>query len=82
MENNKEQIPHMNTSPDPLAPAENNSDINETDIDDLLHSKKEKATEENKQQDGDDAVHKNYKPAKDELHENDERDPDDLVHGK
>ncbi len=69
-------------STDPLAPAENNIDLpNEIDGDEAVHSIKQKPTEENKQQDGDDAVHKNYKPAPDSSHENDERDPDDAVHG-
>lgn len=71
----------MNT-PDPLAPAENNIDLpDEIDEDDAMHAKKEKASEENKQQDADDAVHKNYKPAPDSTHEDDELDPDDRVHG-
>ncbi len=71
------------STPDPLAPAETNVDISqEIDADDAVHSKKEKVSEENKQQDADDAVHKNYKPAPDSSHENDERDPDDAVHGR
>lgn len=70
----------MNTT-DPLAPAENNIELSdEMDEDDAIHSKKDKPSEENKQQDGDDAVHRNYKPAPDSAHENDERDPDDRVH--
>jgi hypothetical protein len=80
--NNTHTAGAMNT-PDPLVPAENNIDLpEEIDEDDAIHSKKEKPSEENKQQDGDDAVHKNYKPAPDSLHENDEHDPDDAVHGK
>ena len=87
MENNthNNNIPSADamSTPDPLAPAENNINLpNEIDEDDAIHSKKEKPSEENKQQDGDDAVHKNYKPAPDSLHEDDERDPDDAVHGR
>lgn len=71
------------STPDPLAPAENNLDLSEEiDEDDAVHSNKEKASEENTLQDGDDAIHKNYKPASDSIHENDERDPDDAVHGR
>ncbi len=80
--NNNSSADAMNAT-DPLVPAENNIELpDEIDEDDTVHSRKEKPSEENKQQDGDDAVHKNYKPAPDSLHENDERDPDDAVHGK
>ena len=86
MENNtnKPPTPHIpgNGSPDPLAPAENNSsitDADETDADDAIHAQLPVASEEEKQQDGDEAVHENYTPAA--SHENEEIDPDDAVHG-
>ena len=71
-----------NGSPDPLAPAENNSllpDSEETDPDDAIHAQLPVASEEEKQQDGDEAVHDHYQPAP--SHENEEIDPDDAVHG-
>ena len=76
--------PHIpgNGSPDPLAPAESNSFLpasDETDPDDLIHSEMPVASEEEKQQDGDEAVHDHYKPAP--SHEDEEADPDDAVHG-
>lgn len=92
MENNNEQHPKMSSipnglSPDPLAPAENNSDLSkeieegeEIDLDEAVHSLKPTASEEEMQQDGDEAVHENYKPAP--SHEGEEIDPDDAVHGK
>ena len=70
-------------TPDPLASAENNTDLSEEqDGDDAIHSGPETTSEENKEQDGDDAVHKGYKVEPDASHENDEHDPDDMIHGK
>ena len=87
MENNnntpKPLSPQKQDTPDPLAAAENNTDLSEEqDGDDIIHSRPESISEENKEQDADDAVHKNYKPAPDSAHENDEHDPDDMIHGK
>ncbi|MEJ7610159.1 MAG: hypothetical protein WKF88_03160 [Ferruginibacter sp.] len=53
----------------------------EIDEDDAVHSLIPKPSEENMQHDVDDAVHKNYKPAVDPEHQNEERNPDDAVHG-
>ncbi len=72
-------------TPDPLAAAESNSDLsaeNETDADDAVHKTAQAPSEENMDQDADDAVHQMKTPPVNSLHENDERDPDDLVHGK
>ena len=70
-------------TPDPLASAENNSDLSEEqDADDAIHSGPETTSAENKEQDGDDAVHKGYIPVPDAAHENDEHDADDMIHGK
>lgn len=65
--------PVVTESPDALS--------EEIDEDDAMHSLNPKPSAENMQQDGDDAIHKNYKPAPDQEHENDERDPDDAIHG-
>lgn len=51
------------------------------DADEAVHQKKQEPSEENKLQDADDAVHRAYKPATNSSHDNDERDPDDRVHG-
>ena len=77
--------PQAQDTPDPLAAAENNSDISggdEIDPDDAVHSILQPPSEENIEQDADDAVHQMKSPPTDSLHENDEKDPDDLVHGK
>ena len=70
-------------TPDPLAAAENNSDLlKNVDADDATNAGPETTSLENKEQDGDDAVHKGYTPQPDPAHENDEHDLDDRVHGK
>ena len=53
----------------------------EIDEDDAIHTLNPTPSGENMQQDGDDAVHKNYKPAVDPVHGDEERDPDDAIHG-
>ncbi len=70
---NEQDSPVIPVSPDALS--------EEIDEDDAMHSVNPKPSAENMQQDGDDAIHKNYKHAPDAGHENDERDPDDAMHG-
>lgn len=53
----------------------------EGDADEIVHELPQQPTDDNIKADADDAVHKGYKPPVDSEHENDERDPDDLVHG-
>ena len=70
-------------TPDPLAAAENNSDLlKNVDADDATIDGPQANLIDNEEQDGDDAVHKGYTPQPDPAHENDEHDLDDRVHGK
>ena len=70
-------------TPDPLAAAENNSDLlKNVDADDATIDGPQATLIDNKEQDGDDAVHKVYTPQPDPARENDEHDLDDRVHGK
>lgn len=58
---------------------EKTEENNETDLDDLIHSKVETTIPEDEEFDADDAVH--HFPSHTSQDDDSEKDPDDLVHG-
>ncbi len=67
---------------DLITPDDDNADLSEADPDETVHQKTSIPAEEHLKHDADDAVHSGYKPAADPSHKNQERDPDDMAHGR
>lgn len=65
-----------------ITPDDDNADLSEADPDEVIHQKTPIPSDEQLKHDADDAVHSGYKPAADPSHENQERDSDDLSHGR